>query len=101
MYCNKCGEQINDEAIICPKCGCSTGKTVKQSRDSSSIGYTLLGFFIPLIGLILYFVWKEEYPLRSKNAGKGALIGFIVSVVVSILYGAIIGSMFGSIMYYY
>ena len=25
MYCRKCGEEILDEAVICPKCGCETG----------------------------------------------------------------------------
>lgn len=24
MFCYKCGAQIDDEAIICPHCGCST-----------------------------------------------------------------------------
>ena len=24
MYCSKCGTQIDDEAIVCPKCGCPT-----------------------------------------------------------------------------
>lgn len=25
MYCRKCGNEIMDEAVICPKCGCLTG----------------------------------------------------------------------------
>lgn len=24
MYCSKCGKEINDEAMICPECGCAT-----------------------------------------------------------------------------
>lgn len=24
MFCSKCGTQINDEAVICPNCGCKT-----------------------------------------------------------------------------
>ena len=41
----------------------------------------MLGFFFPLIGLILYLVWKNELPLRARSCGKGALIGVIVQAV--------------------
>ena len=100
MYCNKCGELINDEAVICPKCGCSTGKAVK-SEDASSWGYALLGFLVPIAGLIMYLMWKTEYPLRAKSAGKGALISVIISVVVWLIYAIFLGSLLGSMTYYY
>ena len=38
--------------------------------DASSFGYAALGFFIPVAGLVLYLVWKEQTPLRAKSAGK-------------------------------
>lgn len=69
----------------------SSGSRVKTSTDSSSFGYALLGFFIPIVGLILFLIWKDEYPLRAKSAGKGALVSVIVSVVLGIIYGVIIG----------
>ena len=53
--------------------------------DASSLGWAVLGFFIPLVGLILYLVWKNEYPLRAKSVGKGALVSVIVSVVLYII----------------
>ena len=53
--------------------------------DAPSGGYAVLGFFIPVVGLILYLVWKDQTPLRARSAGKGALIGVIVGVVGSIL----------------
>ena len=53
--------------------------------DAPSGGYAVLGFFIPVVGLILYLVWKDQTPLRAGSAGKGALIGVIVGVVGSIL----------------
>ena len=48
---------------------------------------TALGFFIPIVGLILYLVWKDQTPLKAKSAGKGALIGAIVWTILSILLG--------------
>lgn len=55
------------------------------SGDTPSFGYAVLGFLIPIAGLILYLVWKEQTPLRAKSAGKGALIGVITGVGLSIL----------------
>ena len=30
-FCSKCGNELFDEAVICPKCGCATGD-VKQAK---------------------------------------------------------------------
>ncbi len=96
-FCQKCGKEILEEAVICPNCGCATGTqsvTTSSSSDTGSAMWTFLGFFVPIIGLVLYLIWKDTRPNDAKNAGKGALIGFIVSIAFSILYGAVIGSMF-------
>ena len=53
--------------------------------DAPSFGYAALGFFIPVAGLVLYLVWKEQIPFRAKSAGKGALIGVIVWISLSII----------------
>ena len=84
MYCQNCGEQIDDKAVVCPKCGVPV-KNATAPDDAPSTGFAVLGFLFPIIGLILYLVWKSERPLRAKSAGKGALIGFIVGIVFSII----------------
>lgn len=68
----------------CPKCGVPV-KNATAPDDAPSTGFAVLGFLFPIIGLILYLVWKRERPLRAKSAGKGALIGFIVGIVFSII----------------
>ena len=83
-YCSKCGKEIHDEAVVCVHCGCSQGSS--KPNDASSTGFAVLGFFFPLIGLILYLVWKSDYPLKAKSAGKGALIGVIVNVIFYVIY---------------
>lgn len=89
-YCQKCGREIMDEAVICPGCGCPTnGNGVHNQADSSSIGWALLGYFIPIVGLILYLTWKDSMPLKAKSAGKGALISVCVSVILSIIITAV------------
>ncbi len=88
MFCHNCGAEISDNAVVCPKCGVAVGK--KQTvdyNDAPSVGFAVLSFFIPIIGLILYLVWKDQSPLKAKSCGKGALIGFCVSVALSVLSG--------------
>lgn len=39
MYCRKCGAEVMDEAVICPKCGCFTSEEFAKkmsTRNSSS-----------------------------------------------------------------
>lgn len=101
MYCRHCGEEINDNAVICPKCGCSTN-SIKTGieNDSSSIGYAFLGFFIPIVGLILYLLWKNSSPLRAKSAGQGALISVIISAILIVIYFVLIVVILGSVSTY-
>lgn len=49
------------------------------------MGWLILGLFFPLVGFILWLVWKDDKPDRSKAAGKGALIGVIVSVAITLI----------------
>ena len=54
-------------------------------QDAPSGGMTALGFFFPIVGLILYLVWKDQTPLKAHSAGKGALIGVIVWTALSVI----------------
>lgn len=98
MFCSKCGQEILDEAVMCVHCGCPTKALAKNKEgDSSDIGFGILGFFVPLVGLILYLIWYKEYPLRAKAAGKGALISTIVYVAFIIIYLVIVFALFGTL----
>lgn len=44
-----------------------------------------MGFFIPIVGLILFLIYEEKKPKRAKSAIKGALIGFITKIVLAII----------------
>ena len=105
MFCSKCGKEINDEAVVCVHCGCPVENKAAAAvaGDAPNTGFAVIGFLIPIVGLILYLMNKDTYPLKAKSAGKGALIGFIVGIVGSILYYALaavaLGSAYGSIYY--
>ena len=83
MYCRSCGKNIDDSATYCINCG--TRFDNKEVDDQSSFGFAILGFFIPIVGLILFLIYEGKKPKRAKSAGKGALIGFITKIVLSII----------------
>ncbi|MDH7889032.1 hypothetical protein [Bifidobacterium catenulatum] len=67
----------------------------QQPADTGSFGWAVLGFFFPIVGLILFLVWKSEKPVSAKQAGMGALASVISTVVLWILlivFAAMIGS---------
>ena len=107
-FCSKCGHELVDEAVVCVNCGCSVADPATPAApavaDAPNMGLAVLGFFIPLVGLILYLLNKDTAPLKAKSAGKGALIGFIVnmvsSIVLGIIYGVLMSSLLGGAMMY-
>ncbi len=59
---------------------------VRNDNDKNSIGLNVLSFFIPIVGLILFIIWRKEYPKKAKNIGICALIGYILSFLASVVY---------------
>ena len=97
-FCSSCGETIPAGSQFCPKCGAANPYfALYANPDGPSAGYAILGFFFPLVGLILYLVWKDQTPLKAKSSGMGALTGFIfnvaVSVIVIIIYAVFVASL--------
>ena len=82
-YCPRCGEKIDDHGYACSKCGY---KLNNYDEDSGHIGWGILGYFIPLAGLIIYLALFDSKPRTAKMAGKGALISVIVHAVLIILF---------------
>lgn len=101
MFCKKCGKEIGDNETYCTYCGAPQNDVPPQQAppaysanapvDVSSFGWAFLGFLIPLVGLILFLVWKDTLPLRSKSCGKGALVGvilYVIFIIISVAIGA-------------
>lgn len=55
--------------------------------DSKSIWWGVLGFLIPLVGIILYFVWRKTKPETAKIALYGAGLGILANVIVRFMMG--------------
>ena len=77
-FCKNCGKEIDNNANVCPNCGVSQTPTVV---DNGGFLWGLLGCCIPIVGLILFLVWKDTKPKTAKAAGIGALVSVILIVV--------------------
>lgn len=106
MECNYCGNKVKDNTIYCPNCGekvdtkkkntkkeeksevvvVDENKNTKTDQSSDySFLWGLLGYFVPIVGLVLFLVWREEKPKDSKAAGIGALIRAVMMVIALVI----------------
>ena len=103
MYCKNCGRTVDDTSSYCNNCGARIDNkpNADASEDSLSLGFAIFGFFIPIVGFILFLIYEEKKPKRAKSAVKGALIGFITEIVLAIilviLYVVFAASLFNNI----
>ncbi len=75
-----------------------TGYTYNTGYDSGSAGWGILGCCFPIVGLILFLVWRDTKPKSAKSAGIGALAAVIIYAVLMLL-STILG--LGTSMYYF
>ncbi|MBD5544425.1 MAG: hypothetical protein HDR01_09360 [Lachnospiraceae bacterium] len=63
-----------------------------NGNDNGGFLWGLLGCCIPIVGLILFLVWKDQKPKTAKAAGIGALVSVVLAVVYYIVVFVIIGA---------
>ena len=71
-YCSKCGNELHDEAVICPKCGCpveninSAAKTAQKAKVASASLLNLIAFVIN----ILLFIFLAAVLIMAEPPEK-------------------------------
>lgn len=56
-----------------------------NSDEKLGIGLKIVSFIFPLVGAILYFVYKSKSPGKAKGACTAALWGLAFGVIVNII----------------
>lgn len=82
-YCSKCGNELMDEAVICPKCGCpvpDSGMNVVQDnrkvRLKSASALNTIAFILNIL-CGAYFAWALFFYPDDEPEPSG---GFSISV---------------------
>lgn len=92
MFCYKCGAQIDDEAVICPHCGCAT-KNYSQAPvqpepydENASIKSRtialLLCIFLGVIGVHRFYIGKIGTGILWFFTGGLFGIGWLVDLIL-------------------
>ena len=100
-FCTYCGGRLEDGASFCPNCGARVESVERDSFDTftteaepslaesvfgatdaklgeRSRGIAVLAFFFPVVGLILWALWRDTKPGKATSAAKGALVSVCV-----------------------
>ncbi|MFA6865997.1 MAG: hypothetical protein WCR54_00600 [Clostridia bacterium] len=88
-YCNKCGKEIENEAVVCPFCGCQVAEM--QVEESSTMGILSivfgalggwLGLVLGIIGLTKYKIAKNR---KNCKIGIGLFCAWVVGYIIIIV----------------
>lgn len=91
QVCEKCGNQMDDKAVMCPAChSFITGYgEVPKPVDSGSIGWVFFGLIPSVLftvwGLVLCVIWRTDRPKTAKRI----LIGLIIKIILLVVFLAI------------
>lgn len=106
MFCKTCGKEVNDNAVICPNCGCSlknesvyaeVKNDVKKINVMCLVGFILsmaslliaLYGIVAIAGLVLSIVGVVQTN-RTGERLKGLGIAGIIVAIVSLVYTLIV-----------
>lgn len=93
MFCRKCGAEIDDEAVVCVKCGCAVEQktTTPAVVDEPKTGMgVVMGLFLGLIGLIIGICLYKEGTIARKTFIKSWLITYLVTIAVIIVFYVVV-----------
>lgn len=100
-FCKFCGEQINKESIVCPKCGRQL-QAVKDNQEIKNYNkevndvtkpkfyeqmwfmWVMLIFFAP-IGI--FFMWKFHPEMKKKSKIILSIVFAILFIIIVVVYG--------------
>lgn len=86
-YCSHCGQEIMDEAVICPHCGCAVAAPA-AGKDEPNKGLNIISFLLPIVGAVMYLIYHEKEPKKAAAIGKWALYGLGFAVICYVLLSA-------------
>ena len=57
--------------------------------DAPSVGFGILSFLFPLIGIILFFAWIGVRPQKARSCIKGAFFYYAIVILLIIIHACV------------
>ncbi|MGE4271675.1 MAG: zinc ribbon domain-containing protein [Desulfitobacterium sp.] len=120
MFCRKCGSEVSKKTKVCPNCGVrplygtkhcqACGATTKSEQEfCKECGVRLIkhgptvkddtpkvakafSFCMPIVGIILFFVWRTKKPESAKSVCNWTILGVaggMVLYTIGLIWGAL------------
>ena len=86
MFCNKCGKEINDEAVVCVGCGCAinSSRSVTENRGLITV---LLCWFLGIFGAHRFYTGHTTIGVIQLLTLGGCGIWWLIDLIM-LLTGA-------------
>ncbi|WP_281692353.1 TM2 domain-containing protein [Agathobaculum desmolans] len=115
MFCRNCGTEMNENAVVCVKCGCdkekgtsfcphcgketnanadvclSCGCSLKKEGSKSKMVAGLLGIFLGSLGIHNFYLGYTTKAIIQVLLGTGGWALFFMGPIVSGIWGLVEG----------
>lgn len=82
-YCAQCGEQINQLAEICPKCGVRQPRMAAQAQDGKDwLTTLLLCLFVGGLGVHRFYSGDTAIGIVQLLTGGGCGIWWLIDIIM-------------------
>ena len=94
MFCKNCGQEISEEAVVCPHCGVATEKFRLEDKqpivekNGIAVAGFVCSFFIPILGWIFGGIGLSR---ANKRNGKGKGFSIASLVIATIMFFVYLG----------
>lgn len=96
-FCAHCGNQLLDEAILCPKCGCATihqkNTSVISEKSTLSLFALIFSMLVPIIGFVLGIVGLFYHKIETCR--KRSVFAIFISLAQMLLISVMIFDVLG------
>lgn len=92
MFCKNCGNEVDNNAVVCPHCGVQLKQPEAEKPATSGEMCTLaivgfiLSFFISIAGLICSIIGYKKCKNENLKGSGFAIAGIIISALSMVLY---------------